>query len=61
MQRIPDHSCGLHAHNQLQHCCSAPDILEDKRGKGGQSGNFHRVEQLVKGTKRVVKDIKNVL
>lgn len=27
----------------------------------GQSGHFHRVEQLVKGTKRVVRDIKNVL
>lgn len=61
MQRIPDPPCGLHAHHQLQHCCSAPDVLEDKKGKSGQSGNFHRVEQLVKGTKRVVKDIKNVL
>lgn len=27
----------------------------------GDSGHFHRVEQLVKGTKRVVRDIKNVL
>lgn len=27
----------------------------------GQSGHFHRVQQLVKGTKRVVRDIKNVL
>ncbi|KAJ1020518.1 hypothetical protein NDA13_005834 [Ustilago tritici] len=27
----------------------------------GESGHFHRVEQLVKGTKRVVRDIKNVL
>lgn len=27
----------------------------------GESGHFHRVEQLVKGTRRVVRDIKNVL
>lgn len=31
------------------------------RYKRGQSGHFHRIDQIVRGTKRVVRDIKNVL
>ncbi|PWY98754.1 hypothetical protein BCV70DRAFT_27176 [Testicularia cyperi] len=39
--------------------CQCPCHLTSWRS--GQSGHFHRVEQLVRGTKRVVRDIKNVL
>lgn len=52
--------------------CTAIDGQANEVGKDGcdcschsitkrQSGHFHRVEQLVKGTKRVVRDIKNVI
>ncbi|CBQ68904.1 conserved hypothetical protein [Sporisorium reilianum SRZ2] len=76
MQRIPDRACTsafccsapdvLRAvHDEAQCICYA--AAEDKctcachAKTKAQSGHFHRVEQLVKGTKRVVRDIKNVL
>ena len=68
-QEPPECSCKCYAlspspdenakpQDQQQCTCACHDKASYAKG---QSGHFHRVEQLVKGTKRVVRDIKNVL